>query len=62
MTRDEVIDLINLACPHCRGGNPPRERDDTEEWVHDIIKGPHVTHTMCMADGIRKKYAVVLDG
>lgn len=61
MNKAEVIDMINVACPHCRGGNPPRFRGDSSEWVHDFVKGSQISHTFCLADGIRKKYAAVLN-
>jgi hypothetical protein len=61
LTQAEFDDVVKLTCPHCGAGNTPRFRSDTNEWVHDfscdIHKGKSITHTFCLASGIRRVFA-----
>ena len=36
MTTEQLVEAINIACPHCKAGNAPRLRYDTKEYVHDF--------------------------
>jgi hypothetical protein len=50
-------DICQLICPHCAKGMSLRFRTDSGEWVHDeVTKLSYRVHTICWANGLRKKY------
>jgi hypothetical protein len=64
-----AIDSLEQACleicTHCREakrmsdrgekGHTLRHRMDTNEWVHDFMKGSQFNHTFCYATALRTK-------
>ena len=50
-------ELCKIVCPHCEKGIAYRYRADSREYVHDQVTGTsHLVHTICWANGLRKKY------
>ena len=39
MTKDELEAKCKELCPHCKAGEPVRQREDTREFVHDFSFG-----------------------
>ena len=58
MTSEEFDAGCNELCPHCKGGNPARQRTDTLEWCHDFVRelgpgGKSFSHVICQAHEFR---------
>lgn len=53
MTREEYQEAILAICPLCRRGLAVRKRLDTSEFVHDYATGASMSHTLCLASGLR---------
>lgn len=49
-------ELCKMICPHCREGRGMRFRADSGEWVHDVKTVHTFAHSICWANGLRKKY------
>lgn len=65
ISRDELLEMIDLVCPHCRRGGEVRQRKDTDEWVHDEVVGSLHSHRLCLANYLRnsEKYGgLIKDG
>jgi hypothetical protein len=52
----ELNDLCRIICPLCAKDADMRYRPETQEYVHDVITGTTVLHSICWATGLRKKY------
>jgi hypothetical protein len=49
-------ELCRTVCPLCAKDADMRYRPETQEYVHDVITGTTVLHSICWATGLRKKY------
>jgi len=49
-------DLCRTVCPNCAQGVEVRYRPETREYVHDVRRGNSVSHGLCLANGLWKKY------
>ena len=49
-------ELCRTICPLCAKGVEVRYRPETNEYVHDNYKGNGFSHSLCLANGLRKKY------
>lgn len=60
-TKEQVEQLAQMTCPHCKAGSPVRLRTDTGEWIHDQVAnkfgGMQPGHSICWASGIRVEAA-----
>lgn len=48
--------LCRLVCPLCSQGADLRYRPETIEYVHDVATKIQFSHSICWANGLRKKY------
>lgn len=58
-TKEQIEELAQSTCPHCKAGSPARFRSDTKEWVHDQVKtefGVMPGHSICWASGLRNEF------
>jgi hypothetical protein len=58
----DLQDLCRLVCPHCAKSVDLRYRADSAEYVHDVSNRNTFIHTICWANGLRKKYQGKIDG
>jgi hypothetical protein len=49
-------ELCRLVCPICNQGGDFRYRSETQEYVHDVVTKNNFAHSICWANGLRKKY------
>lgn len=49
-------DLCRTVCPLCAKGVEVRYRSETSEFVHDQRTLTSFAHSLCLANGLRKKY------
>ena len=58
MTAEEFETGCGQICPHCKDGNAPRFRSDTQEWCHDFTRhagtAKQFSHLWCFASDFRK--------
>lgn len=62
LTDEEFEKLASENCPACKGGNVPRFRTDTHEFVHDYAKGMSFSHQLCLSNGMRNARRVESNG
>lgn len=60
-------EICKAVCPHCAAAKVLRQRQDTVEWVHDMVdQRPGVTrvdHVICWATGFRNsRFAEAVNG
>lgn len=56
-------ELLLLTCPHCARNDPPIQRPDSREWIHNMRRGAAHMHSLCLASGLRNsKYASLVHG
>jgi hypothetical protein len=60
LNRDQVLQAIKDACPHCNSGLAVERRPETGEHIHRP-QGP-MSVTLCLATNLREKYKDVLNG
>jgi hypothetical protein len=54
---EDFDQLCKIVCPSCARGDTLRFRVDSQEWVHDKkINMTTFSHSICWANGLRKKY------
>lgn len=60
MTSEEFESFCRDICPQCKAGVVVRQREDTREFVHDIVseRGPMKSwsHVFCLASHFRIKH------
>ncbi len=49
-------ELCRTVCPLCAKGTEVRYRPETNEFVHDQRSLTSFAHSLCLANGLRKKY------
>ena len=49
-------ELCRAICPRCAKGVEVRYRPDSGEYVHDERRSNSITHSLCLANGLWKKY------
>ena len=71
MTPAEFKINCNNLCPHCAAGEAVRQREDTNEYVHDFSFGEPdakigrrvgIGHGICRAHAFRLEWTGKLDG
>lgn len=68
MSDEEFRSYCKDICPHCKADAPIRQREDTREFVHDIItelpiaRGKSHVHIFCIASHFRNKWQGQLGG
>jgi hypothetical protein len=60
LNKEQVMEAIGNACPHCAKEAPVEYRKETGEYVHRP-QGPF-SITLCLATNLRKNYQDVLNG
>lgn len=52
----DLEELCRAVCSLCAKGVDLRYRPETSEYVHDMVTGVTRLHSICWANGLRKKY------
>ena len=56
MTRAEFELQCRYLCSYCAGGQKPRYRPETREFVHDSRSQASFSITICRANALRNEY------
>ena len=60
LSKDQALQAIRDACPHCNRVEPVERRPETSEWIHRP-QGP-MSVKLCLATNLWEKYRDVLNG
>lgn len=62
LTRDQVKELLEDACPRCKEGWPLKWSNGDKQWFHEQKNAGNTRITICLGTNLRDKYTGVLNG